>query len=138
MERVGLDMCLGPEFLLGLPAQGARTAGCIGDDMASTLQAVDQGGGLRAVAALTSCRGQPHRQSKGIDGGVEPAREASVRAPDSVSLSPLPPVASACALQIVLSMRAYSKSGTALNWLKRCSDTLAISQRRKRVSTRSA
>lgn len=131
---IGLDMGLCPEVIPDLPAQGARVVGRISDDMADTVEPVDQGRGLRAVAALTRCRDQPNRQPERIHGGMDLGRQAATRTPDPVSLSPpLPPVASAWALQIVLLMRTYSKSGSALNSLKRRSQTPAIAQRRKRA-----
>ena len=127
-------MRLCPELVLDFPTQGARVVGRIGDDMADTVESVDQGGGLGAVAALARRRDQPYREPEGIDRGVDLCRQAATRTPDPVSLSPpLPPVASAWALQIVLSMRTYSKSGSALNSLKRRSQTPAIAHRRKRA-----
>jgi hypothetical protein len=102
--------------------------------MAHAVEPVDEGGGLWAVTALARRRDQPNRKPEGIDGGVDLGRQAATRSPDPVSLSPpLPPVASAWALQIVLSIRTYSKSGSALNSLKRLSQTPAIAQRRKRA-----
>lgn len=43
---------------------------CIGDDMAQTNEPVDQGCGLRAVAALTRRADRPHWQPKRSDGSV--------------------------------------------------------------------
>jgi len=50
------------DFVVDLPAQCAEVIGCIGDDMAHIVEPADQDGGLRAVAALASCRDQARRE----------------------------------------------------------------------------
>jgi hypothetical protein len=135
-RSVGLDMGLRPEVILDHGPQVACVAGRVGNDMADTLEPLDQRGGLRAIAALPGRRDQPHGKPEGIDACADLRRQAAARASDALSLSPpLAPVASAWTLQIVLSIRTYSKSGSSAKLLKRRSQTPESAHRRKRAWT---
>ena len=118
--RVCLDMGLGAQSGLDQGPQVARVIGCIRDGRGRRPRAPQSRRGLRAVAAVPRRRDQPHRQSQCVHCRVEFRRQTAARASDPLSLSPpLAPVASAWVLQIVLSMRMYSKSGSALNSIEK-------------------
>jgi hypothetical protein len=110
--------------------------GRVGDDMTDAFQPFDEARGLRTVAPVTRCRQKPDRKAKRIDAGMYLGGQATARTPDPLSLSPpLAPVASAWALQMVLSIRTYSKSGSSDKALKMRSQTPDIAHLRKRACT---
>lgn len=85
----------------------------VGHDMADANEPVDQPSRLRAIAPLAGCDGEADWQPKRVDSGMDFGGQAALGAADRVSLSPpFAPLASAWALQMVASMRTYSKSGS--------------------------
>ena len=135
-RRVGLDMRLGGKTIVDQRAQVPRIVGGIGDDVVHARQPFDEARRLRAIAPVPGCRHQPDRQAERVDAGVDLRRQPAARAPDPLSENPpLAPVASAWALQMVLSMRTYSKSGSLANLLKRRSRAPDIAHLRNRACT---
>ena len=66
----------------------APGAGRIDDDVANTLEAVNQRVRLRAVAPLPGCRDHLHRQPQCMDGVGDLGRQAATRTPDAVGSNP--------------------------------------------------
>ncbi len=133
-RRVLLDLRHCPEFAGNEIAQVIRIIARIRDDMSDTFQPLDQPARLRAVAPVSGGDENPDRQPQRIDRSMDLGGQAAPGSPDGVSFKPpFLEVASACTLQMVASMRTYSKSGSRHNALKRLSHTPARDQRRNRV-----
>ncbi len=131
---VSLDLGGGMQFLGDEPAQGVGVVTGIGDDMAGAGKPREQALGLRAVGSVAGRDGEADRQAECIHGGVDFGRQAAAGAADGVSLKPpFCEVASAWTFEMVASTSTYSKSGSALNSLKRRSHTPERDQRRNRV-----
>ena len=132
--RIGLDLRAGPEIIGDEGAQGSRIVGGIGDDVSDTLQAGQERFCLRAVAVLARGRVDADWQAERVDNRVQLGGQAAARAADGGSLSPpFAPVASAWTLEMVLSIRTYSKSGVSASAWNNRSHTPACDQRRNRA-----
>ena len=134
-----LDQRLGSQLLLDEVAQIVGIIGGVRHDVADAVKTLDQATRLWAVAPLSGREHEADRQTKRVDCRMDLGGQAAIGATDGVSLSPpFAPLASAWALQIVESTRTYSKSGSARNSLKRCSQAPESDQRRKRCKLTSS
>lgn len=126
-DAAGIDLDLrgGSEDIRDEGAERVGVAGGIGNDVTRTLEAGQEGLGLRAVAVLPRRRMNADRQAHRIDRGMELRRQTTPGAADHGSLSlPFAPVASVCTCDMVPSIRTYSKSGvSAMAWNMPLPDT---------------
>src|SRR5918997_2386806 len=98
--------------------------------------ALDQRPHADAVVALAGQQDEAHRVAEGVDQGDDLGGQPAARAADGlISSPPFAPLAFWCAVTMVPSIRAYSKSGSADTRSKRRSKTPARTQRRNRWNT---
>jgi hypothetical protein len=132
-RRILLDLCGCPKLFRDEFPQIIGVIGRVRHDMTDVFKAFDQPTRLRAIAPLAGRDRKADWQARRIDSGMDFCGQAALRSADCVSLSPpFAPLASAWALPMVASTRIYSKSGSALNVLKRLSQTPDSVQRRNR------
>lgn len=123
---IGLDLRLGLEIGCDECPQPIGIISGVRNDMADAAEPGQQAFCLRAISSLTAGRMDAQRQAERIDRRMQLGCQAAARTADRGSLSPpFAPDASAWTLQIVLSIRTYSKSGVSANVLKRRSQTPA-------------
>src|SRR5690606_21677522 len=131
---VALDLGGGAQVIGDEATQRLGVVSGVGDDMADARQPADQPLGLRAVGPVSGRDRKQHREAERIHRGVDLGRQPAAGAADGVSIKPpFCEVASAWTFDMVASTSTYSKSGSALNSLKRRSQTPVRDQRRKRV-----
>ncbi len=132
-RRILLDLRLCIKFINDEGPQVISIISRICHDVPDARKPLDQAARLRAITPLTGRNREADRQAKRVDCGVDFRGQAAFGASDCVSFSPpFAPLASAWALQMVASIRTYSKSGSALNALKRLSQMPACVHRRNR------
>ena len=128
------DLGGGPQIVGDEAAQCVGVVSGIRDDVADADQTAEQPLGLRALGPLAGRNREPDRQAERVHRRMDPGRQTAPGAPDGVSLKPpFCEVASAWTLEMIASISTYSKSGSALNSLKRRSQTPVRDQRRNRV-----
>src|ERR671928_1592594 len=89
-----------------------------------------------AVVPLAGQQDEAHQAAERIDQGDDLGGQAAARAADGLSLSPpFAPLAFWCAVTMVPSIRAYSKSGSSDRPPKMRSKTPPFTQRRNRWKT---
>ena len=131
---VALDLGCGVQVIGDEPAQRLGVVSGVGDDMADARPVSDQPLGLRAVGPMARRDREPDRQAERVHSRMDLGRQTAAGAADGVSFRPpFCEVASAWTLEMVASISTYSKSGSALNSLKRRPHTPARDQRRNRV-----
>lgn len=86
--RIAFDMRRGTEVISDEGAQMIGVISRIHDDMADSLETLDQATRLRAVTPLAGGDREPDRQTKGVDSGVDLRSQAAFGTANCGSFKP--------------------------------------------------